>query len=360
VGAVVRAGRAGAGVSASRILFRVDGGTGVGLGHLQRCLSLAAAAAARGATAEFAVNRDPIAIDRVRAAGWSVTPVTAPSWSSDDLNRLLELARERGVSIVVVDSDLDPPDYLGRVREAGLFACAIDDNSCDDVRAHVVINGDAHAKAQRYRAITADATFLLGPEYALVAPGFTDGVDAPRVPPRSALLALGGSDPCRLMPALIHGVAALAVPLAWEIVIGPFAALDEATARALASVVDRATVEHGPRSLRDSIARSDIALTAAGQTLYEMAALGRPAVAIAVAGNQEPQLDAFVRQGAVVSAGRAGDGDAAARAVALLAGLVAHPARLAAMSDAGRRFIDGRGAFRAADALLALAAAPRA
>jgi spore coat polysaccharide biosynthesis predicted glycosyltransferase SpsG len=242
------------------------------------------------------------------------------------------------------------------VREAGLFACAIDDNSCDDVRAHVVINGDAHAKEQRYRAVNANATFLLGPEYALVAPGFTDGIDPPRVPPRSALLALGGSDPYRLMPALIHGVAALSGSLTWEIVIGPFAARDEATATALASVGDGATVQHGPASLRDSIARSDVALTAAGQTLYEMAALGRPAVAIAVAGNQEPQLEAFVRQGAVVSAGRAQDGDAAARAVTLVAELAADAARLAAMSEAGRRFIDGRGASRAIDAVLALAA----
>lgn len=334
------------------ILYRVDGGQGVGLGHVQRCLSLAAATAARGLTPAFLVNDDRAVADRITRAGWRVDAAESASWSPEDLARLLRVAAEVSAEIVVVDSDVDPPEFSGGIREAGLLSCTIDDESCDDVRANVLVNGDAHANQQRYSS-GRSTTFLLGPEFAMVSPRYLEPARPARVPARSALLTLGGSDPLGLFPSLVSAVADTVDDVDWEIVVGPFIAVGDSTASTLETLGTSVRVTRAPDSMFDSLQRADVALTAAGQTLYEAAVLGRPAVAFAVAENQVPQLEAFVRQGTVISAGDPASGDVAARALAQLRSLMIDPECLRVMGEAGRRFIDGHGTFRVIDRLLA-------
>lgn len=106
-----------------------------------------------------------------------------------------------------------------------------------------------------------------------------------------------------------------------------------------------------PRSLSDLVAQADIVLTAAGQTLYELAALGRPAVAIQLAENQGPQLRAFVAAGTVVSVGCVSDPEIERLAVRAVLQLAQQPERLLQMSAAGRDLVDGQGAHRVAAAI---------
>jgi spore coat polysaccharide biosynthesis predicted glycosyltransferase SpsG len=103
------------------------------------------------------------------------------------------------------------------------------------------------------------------------------------------------------------------------------------------------------------MSRCDLALTAAGQTLYELAALGRPAVAIEMAANQRPQLAALQQAGTVIAAGAATDQDIADCAATRLAELARDRVSLSRMAAAGRALIDGRGARRVAEAVLARA-----
>lgn len=318
------------------------------------------AARDRGQDSLFVVNGDAAVAQRVRDAGFAAALAAARSWTAEDADGLAVLATARGAGILVVDSDLDPPEFIGRLRAAGFFCCAVEDNSCEDVRAHVLVNGDAHAADQTYRSSTGDTVWLLGPEFTPVVPGAADGVPEARVPVESVLLTLGGSDSCRLMPRLIEAIEQFPAALSWEVVIGPFTGQADAIAAALAPVRARVRVQQAPASMIQSIARCDVALTAAGQTLYELAAMGRPAVAISVAANQEPQLEAFVKSGAVISAGRAEDGDAVRRAVGELTALLGDQHRLKAMAAAGRQFVDGRGATRVIEALLERAAAVQA
>ena len=53
------------------------------------------------------------------------------------------------------------------------------------------------------------------------------------------------------------------------------------------------TVHSAPEDMRAIMATADLAVTAGGQTTYELAASGVPAVALCIAENQRPNLAAL-------------------------------------------------------------------
>ena len=97
--------------------------------------------------------------------------------------------------------------------------------------------------------------------------------------------------------------------------------------------------------------QADLAVSAAGQTLYELAHVGCPVVAVRMAENQEGQMRAFAAAGTLLPGGSV-EKDADFSGVRATVGrLLADPAARAAMSAAGRRMVDGGGARRVAEAI---------
>lgn len=99
--------------------------------------------------------------------------------------------------------------------------------------------------------------------------------------------------------------------------------------------------------LGPALADADLVLTAAGVTLLESLALGRPTVAVILAENQRR------------AAGGAAAADAAivgveAKAAGLAAELAGDLERRRSLSAAARNLVDGRGAGRVAEAIVDL------
>jgi UDP-2,4-diacetamido-2,4,6-trideoxy-beta-L-altropyranose hydrolase len=308
-----------------RALFRVDAGPEVGLGHLQRCLSLALALREQGCESSFVL---PAGEDRVRAAGLEVG--------------------EGPADVVVVDSyRVGPADLVADVP-----VVFVDDRAAFEFPCDVVLNGGAHARELPYRGAP-HTRFLLGPEYALLRPEFWPPDQAPATGSvERVLLLTGGSDPLGLGPQLLTALEPLPGEIAFTVVVGPLAenrAEVEAAARASAHPVD---VVVGPAEVLELMRSADLAVSTAGQTLYELAAAGTPSVAVQIADNQEGNLRALAAAGVIRAAGHAGEGSLSDSVLENCVQLVeSHEAR-SGMAAAGRCLVDGRGALRAAAAIV--------
>ncbi len=93
---------------------------------------------------------------------------------------------------------------------------------------------------------------------------------------------------------------------------------------------------------------ADLAISAGGQTLYELARVGCPTVAVRMAANQDGQLGVFEEAGFLRIAGH-GDHSGIVEAIGeAVRTLMADPPARATMSVAGQRLIDGHGALRVA------------
>lgn len=321
------------------VAFCTEGGARIGLGHVRRCLSLAQALRSRGASCAFVVSGDPVTLEMIRKEGCGVR-------EADRCLSEQALAVTEGLhpGAVVVDSyDVKTGD-LARVRRFARLV-VIDDLADRELPADVIVNCTLNAKGDAYRA-PSSTKFLLGPEYALLRPEFAD---APRRRIngriRRALITLGGGDPSGLTAHLIQWVRGVLPGTMLDVVLGPLAG------DFFRGSMSKVRVHRDPSSMRDLMESADLAVSAGGQTTYELAATGTPAVIIAVAANQVPQSLAWDAAGVLAYAGRAGDHEMSRLLTQKIRILADDPALRRSMSERGRNIVDGRGAERVAEAV---------
>ncbi len=334
------------------ILLRVEAGPAIGLGHLGRCLSLAAALGELGADCRFLTPPDAAVRARVEAAGYGWTALESGSGSADDARQTGALAA--AAAAVVVDSYLVDAAYFAALRAASLRVLAIDDHADFPHPAHIVVS--SAGEHLPYRSAHGDTVFLLGPRYAPLQPEFWQlpehGV-SPVV--RNVLVTLGGSDPQNVMPSLMRALDSLPGGYEIAVVAGPFFTNERQIQQAAASARHPVRLLCRPASLVEPIIQADIAVTAGGTTLFELACAGVPAAVIQVAENQVANIRTFVERGLALPAGSSEDGSIAGQAASAVQLLGEDVALRQRMSAAGRRTVDGQGARRVAQLLLAAA-----
>lgn len=279
-----------------------DEGPGVGLGHRRRMSALATAlgemeleALLTPLTDGAGVEADVAFVDSYRVRADDRRRIDA-RWvgAVDDLERGLD-----------VDLVVDP---AGEVRVGGR----------DAPRASSVLEGLRYA--------------LLDPALSTLEPHpVRDSVE-------TVMVAAGGADGEGL-GASIAAIVQRALPdAAVRLAVGPWGVPD---------VPDGVEPVITTDGLGHDLAGADLVVTAAGVTLLEAVALGRPAVGFAVAPNQRRSLVALVAAGAVVGATLS---EAAESAV----DLARDPARRASLVRRGPEVVDGRGSARVANAVAGL------
>lgn len=332
------------------VLFRVDAGPDIGLGHLHRCLSLASALRRFDARCIFLTNRVSAVQSRVRAFGFEADGLEAlEPGGAENLKNTLRKAMGHRCDAVVVDSyDVDA-DYLGQVRATGLFVVAIDDLARHPFPCQFVINGGAHASQLPYCPSSGDTRFLLGPRYALLHPEFWDA--SPRAVQKTAanvLVTLGGADQHNLMPMMLSVLDDLPGEFTVTAIVGPFFN-NCSEVQAMAKDCRRSVLlVRSPDSIRDLMLKADLAISAGGQTLYELAAAGTPTVAIQVANNQAPSVRSLVAKGTVCMGGCVCEAQLLDRVMEGVERLLGDSEARARMSMAGQQMVDGQGARRVA------------
>lgn len=340
----------------SGFVFRVDAGRLRGLGHLQRCLSLAAALQERGRRVTCVAPDLPDVRARIEAAGCLFIKMVgeADAGRTADWEMVAGTARAQACRAVVVDSYDIGAAYVEALRRAALFVVAIDDPATYPLAAHVVVNGGAGAETLNYDSSTGDTRFLLGPRYALLGRPFWSAPlrSSPRAV-RTILVAVGGGDDAGLLRRVLQILNRIPGPFSISVVVGPFADVPAEVPPAACRHAVRFV--RAPLTLSDLMRDADLAVSAAGQTLYELAAVGTPAVGLMLFDNQALNLRHLAAAGTVADAGRPSDHGFEARLEELIAGLIADEAARAAMGAVGQRLVDGQGAIRVAEVLTELA-----
>lgn len=325
---------------AVQIIFRTTAGKQIGFGHLRRCLSLAEALRRLGAHSLFLLDGDPAALDQV-AEGFSIIPIA----HEHDLG--LKQIEAAGSKAIVVDSYAFQYEQFHALAQSGTPVIAIDDLAERELPVDLVVNGSAGAEELGYPQ-DGKTSFLLGPQYALLRPEFAEDphrVVAQRV--KRVLITLGGSDPHYLTSKLVRWTKQALGAVHIDVVIGPLFN-SEVQIEPRRSV----TVHCNPQGMRALMLAADMALCGGGQTTYELAATGTPAVALRLAENQRENLSRLRRAGTLLWAGEAGDADLERRVTQALANLAADLPARERMSQRGRALVDGRGAARVAQAIL--------
>ncbi len=215
----------------------------------------------------------------------------------------------------------------------------------------VLLNQNLHAAASLYPEAENGQRLLLGVEHILLRrefllAGAAGGRNASG-PVRNVLITLGGGDPNNLTGEILAAVAQEAAPgLQVTVLVGGANPHLEALRR-MAVRYPELNIEI-LQNVQDMPARygaADLALTAGGGTLWELAFTGVPALTVIVAENQVRSSLLLAEAGATRCLGRAEDLSRAAIARSF-ARLCGDGEQRRVMSQAGRGLVDGRGSQR--------------
>ncbi|MEK6744852.1 MAG: UDP-2,4-diacetamido-2,4,6-trideoxy-beta-L-altropyranose hydrolase [Nitrospirota bacterium] len=341
-----------------KVLFRADASAGIGTGHVMRCLAFGQAVNEAGGDCSFVVRSDQAGIvDRIRREGFGVRELT----DGGDPAETLSLLSQEHPDWVVLDGYAFGIALQQAVVSAGYRLLVIDDLAhLDRYHADAVLNQNAGAERLTYRT-PRGTRLLLGPQYAVLRREFRRFRDAGREFPsrgRNLLVTMGGSDPANATRSVLAALDGLNAPMYVRAVVGAANPHLASLHSAVEQSRHRIEVLTGVEEMAPLMAWADLAISAGGSTVWELACLGVPSLLCIIAQNQEPSVQEMERQGLCHSLGWLKDRSARDIASAIEA-LACDQELRRTLSARSRAFVDGQGVGRIISALQELSAAPR-
>ena len=338
------------------LLIRADASVAIGTGHVMRCLALAQAWQDAGGRAVFAMAEATAAIQaRLKAESCDVESVSHAAGTTADASQTIALAGERKSDWIVVDGYKFRADYQRVLKAAGCNILFLDDyGHSQHYFADLVLNQNVSASADSYLHKEPQTRLLLGPQYCLLRREFAKWRRWERnVSPEChrLLVMMGGSDPENLTARVIEALAVAKLDrLETAVVIGGsnphFAMLRELAARSGQKI----TVQRDMLDMAEPMAASDVAISAAGSTCWELCLMGLPALLVDVADNQTEVALELDRRGCAI---RVGDRRVSAENIAdQLKRLVGSRELRQSLSQRSRELVDGNGATRVVSVVL--------
>lgn len=354
---------------AFRIAFRTDASLDIGTGHVMRCLTLADALCARGATAHFICRaHDGHLMDLIHARGHQVTALprhptgqadTTPlharwlgtDWATDARETLSALNGPPADWLVVDHYALDAR-WENALRPACQRLMVIDDLADRPHHGDLLLDQNLGRAASDYVGLVpTSCAALTGPRYALLRPEFAARRAqslARRNPTRlhRLLVTLGGVDKDNATTRVLQALRHSQLPASCQItvVMGPHAPwLAEVQIQA-AQMPWATGVLVSVNHMAELMAQSDLAIGAAGSTNWERCCLGLPCLLLVLADNQQSSARALQQAQAVRVMDLASLSQALPRLVAELSVDPNADRALAALSSAAQAITDGQGA----------------
>jgi UDP-2,4-diacetamido-2,4,6-trideoxy-beta-L-altropyranose hydrolase len=358
-----------------KVVFRADGSTFMGQGHVMRCLTLANVLRERGAEISFVcrehpghlcdliaqrgfgVHRLPLAVEGVSHlaghAGW-----LGASWQADaEQTRQVVQGMGGTADVLVVDHYAIDHRWETALRPSAARILAIDDladrvHDCD-----LLLDQNFFSDlSTRYDGkVPSGCVTLLGPGYALLQPVYTElhsQVALRDGPVRRIFVFFGGADTENLTGLSVAAFQQLARPDIYLDVV-----MTEKNSRYYQSI--EKAIEgwsnislHGPLpSLGPLMATADLAVGAGGATVLERLCLGMPSVVVSLAENQKAVCEDLARTGLIKYLGHMDqvNMEALRKALSGLIGLTS----ISAWSSDCHAICDGEGAGRVAETMLA-------
>ena len=338
------------------LVFRVDAGTSMGTGHVMRCLALAQAWRDQGNRGVFAMSSSTPAVDeRLLLEGMDVMKVNASTGSEEVAAELIQFARNEGANWVVSDGYAFCAEYQRCLKRAGVRHLLVDDlGRIGGYYADIVLDQNASASESLYRDRQTNTRLLLGSCYILLRREFACWREWKReisANARRILVTMGGTDPDNLTEYAIRALAT-AAPRNLEVVVVTTTSCPHRRAieSAGAAFPGKLKVLQNTTNMPELMAWADLAIIAAGGTLWELLYMGCPAISFARNGTQREVITQLHQQGIVetVERGQASEGAFLASTVYELLNSAERRRRMNAM---GRERIDGRGAQRVCEFL---------
>ena len=288
------------------ILFRADGNSNIGLGHVMRCLSIADAFKNSGKKCLFFTANNELH-KTIKERGYKNLILESEyDHMEDELESFEEAIDARDVDIVIVDSYYVTEEYL---RELWTFCSNkhitlvyIDDILAFPYQCDVLLNYNIYAKEADYRILYKNSTLptlLIGTQYTPQRAEFQGLPDRKvKEDAKDILISTGGADSEHLGIEIIKAIKSHSDwdEYRFHLVVGMMNS-DKDKIESLSESKANISLYKRVKKMSELMMSCDVAVSAAGSTLYELCSTQTPAITYILADNQILGAEGFESAG---------------------------------------------------------------
>lgn len=268
-----------------KVMIFTEGGKRTGFGHITRCVSLYDEVKLRGIEVELIIHSHDEMNELVGDRRY-----TLMNWYTIDC--LTQLIHSNAYCIV--DSYIASEDIYQVIQERSKAALFLDDTNRISYPVGIVVHPSLLAS-------DAPSNSLAGPEYIILRDTFREASPLllqPNV--TNVLITLGGTSQPLLIQTLMQTICSNFQEITFNILFGNMT--EPPLKREIHLPSNIVLHRYVPSDeMKRLMTNSDLVITAAGQTIYEILALGIPFIPIQIAKNQERNMQALFEKGLIDS-----------------------------------------------------------
>jgi UDP-2,4-diacetamido-2,4,6-trideoxy-beta-L-altropyranose hydrolase len=319
-----------------KVSIITEGSNKIGFGHVTRCLSIYQAFEERGVSPLLIINGDNIIESLLKNYNYKIF-----KWL-ENTKKLFNIIKDS--DIIIIDSYLADYNIYKTISNFTKIIVYLDDNNRIEYPKGIILNGSIYAQELEYPIVEYN-DLLLGSQYIPLRKEFWE------IPEKTinknvnnVMITFGGDDLRNLTPKILKALNEQCPQLKSTIIIGKGFSNIEVIKKI---VNDRNELIFNPNAqeMVEIMFRSDIAISAAGQTLNELARIGTPTITVSVASNQVNHINYWDKTGFIQFAGAWNDDDLLNTILENIKILKDENMRRR-KSEIGRKHVDGLGPVR--------------
>lgn len=343
------------------LLFRADGNSTIGAGHIMRCISIADGALEKGIPSLFVTAGEGLC-QTIEAHGHECIILnTEYQRMIRETEKFAPVLQEKSLLACVVDSYYVDQDYFEWLRKN--IRCPlvyIDDMAlfpykCDILINYNIFGQDWEDKYCKLYGHLKMPRMLLGSRYTPLRREFClkkrVGINQDA---RNILISTGGADPDHFTIELLHAIEHQMLDKRFNIIVGAMNE-DRNAIYKQARGMKNVTLHESVVEMARLMLANDVAISAAGSTLYELCATQTPTITYVLEDNQVPAALAFEKAGVLQNAGDIrilGAERLAEKLITVAIELCENYQRRVTIARCQEAIVDGSGSIRIVDELL--------
>ena len=274
-----------------KVVIPTDGGRVFGHGHIARCISFYDEIKERNYDIQFVIHGDYTIKYLLKDRNFCLF-----DWHGK-INEFIESYKQ--CDAVILDSLNITQDEISALCDCDFKLLSIDDFSRNTYSNSIILDWTINAEnSNKHNHNEANNILLLGSKYIVVRKPFLSPPPPPKKTLHKVLVILGGSDIRNLTDQLIKSISNAFSTIEMCVVKGP-GILNAFESFQFINNNIKVYSELGPNEMRDLMQYCDVAISAGGQTLYELAAQLIPTIAIQVIDNQCEDIEGWKEKGLI-------------------------------------------------------------
>lgn len=324
-----------------KVIILTEGGNKLGLGHIVRCLALCDALKREDVSVKFIVLPDPSTEKLLKNI-----PHKSFDWIKDKNKLLAQLNR---VDVVIIDSTIAPKEIYDEVGKSVRIPVFFDDYHRISYPKGILINRAPGTKINDYPKN--GSLYLLGENFLPLPNAFWNAEKKViKEDIGNILITFGGSDPKQMTEKVLDLINKAYPNISKTVIVGSANNFKKYNFK---NNIINFIFAPDSAKMKQLMQESDLAISACGQTLYELARMGVPTIGIKVAENQIDNISSLTKLGFLEYAGDY-KSPGTMKNVVRISEILADKNPRAKRSKKGQKIIDGFGAIRIASYLILL------